>query len=53
MVAVLIFVGSDLFVAIALGIDKLLPAVLLDITFGTPAAAVLVSLWNSRKDIPA
>ena len=40
-------VGSDLFVAIALGIDKLLPAVLLDITFDTLAAAVLVSLWNT------
>ena len=50
---VLIFVGSDLFVASALGIDKLLPALSLDITFGTLMAAALVSPWNTQKDIPA
>ena len=52
-ILVSVFVDSKLFVASALGIDKLLPAVSLDITFGTLAAAVLVSLWTTRKDIPA
>jgi tellurite resistance protein TerC len=45
---VLIFIGSKIFLADLLGIDKLPPAVSLGVTFGILAAGVLVSLWTTR-----
>ena len=45
---VLIFIGSKIFIADLLGIDKLPPAVSLSITFGILLAGVLYSLWKTR-----
>ncbi len=45
---VLIFIGSKIFIADLLGIDKFPPAVSLAITFGILATGVLYSLWRTR-----
>ena len=45
---VLIFIGSKIFLADLLSIDKLPPAVSLGITFGILVAGVLYSLWKTR-----
>lgn len=46
---VLIFIGSKIFLADLLGLDKLPPAVSLGVTFGILAAGVLYSLWKTRN----
>jgi tellurite resistance protein TerC len=48
LAAVLIFIGSKIFIADMLGLAKLPPLVSLGITFGLLAAGVLVSLWKTR-----
>jgi tellurite resistance protein TerC len=48
LAVVLIFIGSKIFVADLLGIDKFPPAISLAITFGILAAGVLYSLWRTR-----
>jgi tellurite resistance protein TerC len=46
---VLIFIGSKIFVADLLGIDKVPPVVSLGVTFSILAAGVLWSLWRTRS----
>ncbi len=48
LAVVLIFIGSKIFIADLLGIDKVPPAISLAITFGILAAGVLYSLWKTR-----
>ena len=50
---VLIFIGSKIFLADLIGIDKLPPAVSLAVTFAILAGGVLVSLWKTRREAPA
>jgi tellurite resistance protein TerC len=45
---VLIFIGSKIFLADLLGLEKFPPAVALTITFAILAAGVLYSLWKTR-----
>ncbi|MDP2803296.1 MAG: TerC family protein [Phreatobacter sp.] len=45
---VLIFIGSKVFAADLLGIDKVPPALSLAVTFGLLAGGVLYSLWKTR-----
>ena len=45
---VLIFIGSKIFAADLLGIDKIPPALSLAITFGILTSGVLYSLWKTR-----
>ena len=45
----LIFIGSKIFVADALGIAKIPPAASLSITFGILAAGIFWSLWKTRQ----
>ena len=45
----LIFIGSKIFAADLLGIDKIPPALSLAITFGILASGVLYSLWKTRS----
>jgi tellurite resistance protein TerC len=53
LAVVLIFIGSKIFIADLLGIDKVPPALSLAITFGILAAGVLYSLWRTRgQQIP-
>ncbi len=48
LAVVLIFIGSKIFIADLLGIDKVPPALSLAITFGILATGVLYSLWRTR-----
>jgi tellurite resistance protein TerC len=45
---VLIFIGSKIFAAPLLGLDKIPPVISLSITFGILAAGVAYSLWKTR-----
>ncbi len=49
----LVFIGSKIFIADALGWEKFPAAWSLGITFAILAAGVLYSLWRSRNDPPA
>jgi tellurite resistance protein TerC len=49
LAAVLIFIGSKIFAADLLGIEKIPPALSLGITFSILAAGVLWSLWRTRE----
>jgi tellurite resistance protein TerC len=53
LAVVLIFIGSKIFVAPLLGMDKFPPAISLAITFSILAGGVLYSLWKTRNDPPA
>ena len=53
LAVVLIFIGSKIFIADVLGVDKLPPALSLGITFGILAGGVLWSLWKTRSGAPA
>ena len=44
---VLIFIGSKIFVADLLGLEKIPPAVSLGVTFAILAAGVVWSLWKT------
>ena len=48
LAVVLIFIGSKIFLADLLGMDKLPPTLSLGVTFGILAAGVLVSLLKTR-----
>jgi tellurite resistance protein TerC len=50
LAAVLIFIGSKIFLADLLGLEKFPPALSLAITFGMLAAGVFYSLWKTRND---
>jgi tellurite resistance protein TerC len=50
---VLIFIGSKIFLADLLGLDKIPPAIALSITLGILAWGVLFSLWKTRNEAPA
>ena len=52
LAAVLIFIGSKVFVADLLGVDKLPPALSLGVTFGILAAGLAWSLWKTREGVP-
>ncbi len=47
---VLIFIGSKIYVAALLGMEKFPPAVSLGVTFAILAAGVLYSLWKTRPE---
>jgi tellurite resistance protein TerC len=47
---VLIFIGSKIFAAPILGLDKIPPVFSLSVTFGILLAGVLYSLWKMRND---
>lgn len=49
LAAVLIFIGSKIFVADMLGLAKIPPMVSLSVTLGILAAGILGSLWKTRK----
>ncbi|MCI0756044.1 TerC family protein [Teichococcus vastitatis] len=49
LASVVIFIGSKVFLADLLGIDKVPPALSLGITFGILAAGVVLSLLRTRK----
>ncbi|MGL4496040.1 MAG: TerC family protein [Beijerinckiaceae bacterium] len=48
LAAVLIFIGSKIFIADWMGLEKFPPLVALTVTFGLLAAGVLYSLWKTR-----
>lgn len=48
LAAVLIFIGSKIFLADLLGLQKFPPALSLAITFGLLASGILYSLWRTR-----
>ncbi len=48
----LVFIGSKIFVADALGLEKFPANLSLGITFAILAAGVVYSLWRSRNDAP-
>ncbi|MGK9054279.1 TerC family protein [Neorhizobium sp. CSC1952] len=50
LAAVLIFVGSKIFVADMLGIAKIPPSISLGVTVSILAAGILGSLWATRKE---
>lgn len=50
LAAVLIFVGSKIFVADMLGIAKIPPSISLGVTISILAAGILGSLWATRKE---
>ncbi|WP_289015697.1 TerC family protein [uncultured Methylobacterium sp.] len=52
LAGVLLFIGSKIFLADLLGLEKLPPALSLGITFGLLAAGVLWSLWKTRSGAP-
>jgi tellurite resistance protein TerC len=52
LAVVLIFIGSKIFAAPLLGLDKIPPAVSLSVTFGILALGVLYSLWKTRGTAP-
>jgi tellurite resistance protein TerC len=45
---VLIFIGSKIFAAPLLGLDKIPPVISLSVTFVILAGGVLYSLWKTR-----
>jgi tellurite resistance protein TerC len=49
LAAVLIFIGSKIFLADLLGLGKFPPALSLTVTFGLLAAGVLYSLWKTER----
>ncbi|MBZ6075847.1 TerC family protein [Microvirga puerhi] len=49
---VLIFIGGKIFLADALGLDKVPAAISLGVTFGILAAGIGWSLWKTRNDAP-
>lgn len=49
LAVLLVFIGSKIFVADALGLAKIPPSVSLGVTFATLAAGVCYSLWRTRK----
>lgn len=49
LAAVLIFIGSKIFVADMLGLAKITPAVSLSVTLGILAVGILGSLWKTRR----
>jgi tellurite resistance protein TerC len=51
LAAVLVFVGSKIFVADMLGIAKIPPALSLGVTIAILASGILGSLWATRKDV--
>ncbi|MBN8899882.1 MAG: TerC family protein [Rhodospirillales bacterium] len=53
LAVVLIFIGSKIFLADLLGVDKLPATLSLGVTFGILAAGVLVSLFKTRMPQPA
>ncbi|MGO4571901.1 TerC family protein [Microvirga sp. 2TAF3] len=54
LAVVLIFIGSKIFLADLLGLDKIPPAISLGATFGILTAGVVWSLWKTRngEEIP-
>ena len=48
LAVLLVFIGSKIFLADALGLGKIPPALSLSITFGILAAGVGYSLWKTR-----
>jgi tellurite resistance protein TerC len=52
LAVVLIFIGSKIFVADLLGIDKIPPPISLGVTFGILAVGVLYSLWKTGGQTP-
>jgi tellurite resistance protein TerC len=50
LAAVLVFVGSKIFVADMLGITKIPPAVSLGVTLGILATGIIGSMWATRKE---
>jgi tellurite resistance protein TerC len=52
LAVVLIFIGSKIFLADLLGLEKFPPVIALVITFGTLAAGVLYSLFKTRGAAP-
>ena len=52
LAVVLIFIGSKIFIAPLLGLDKFPPVLSLTITFGILAAGVAYSLWKTRATTP-
>lgn len=53
LAAVLIFIGSKIFIADLLGLDKIPPAISLATTFGLLAGGVVWSLVKTRPDKPS
>jgi tellurite resistance protein TerC len=51
LAVVLIFIGSKIFLADLLGLDKIPPAISLAITFGILASGILYSLWKTRGKV--
>ena len=51
LAAVLIFIGSKIFLADLLGLEKIPPVVSLTVTFGLLAGGVVWSLWKTRGAI--
>jgi tellurite resistance protein TerC len=49
LAAVLIFIGSKIFLADLLGLEKFPPAISLGITFGLIGAGIAWSLWKTRR----
>ena len=49
---VLIFIGSKVFAADLLGLDKIPPLISLGATFAILAAGVVWSLWKTRGQAP-
>ena len=52
LAGVLLFIGSKIFLADLLGLEKFPPALSLGITFGLLATGVLWSLWKTRSGAP-
>ena len=48
LAAVLVFIGSKIFVADMLGLAKIPPALSLSVTLGILAVGILASLWKTR-----
>ncbi len=49
LAAVLIFIGSKIFLADLLGLEKFPPAISLGVTFGLIGAGIVWSLWKTRR----
>jgi tellurite resistance protein TerC len=52
LAAVLIFIGSKVFAADLLGIEKIPPAISLSVTIALLAAGIVTSLWATRNEKP-
>ncbi|MFM2277913.1 MAG: hypothetical protein RLZZ444_144, partial [Pseudomonadota bacterium] len=50
LAAVLVFVGSKIFVADMFGLAKIPPAVSLSVTVGILAVGIIGSLWATQKE---